>query len=203
MSTTESTPLVEPLLDKPLRADAQRNREQLISVAGRAFAERGVDTSLEEIAKQAGVGIGTLYRHFPTRHALIEAVYRQEVEVLCGGVDELLATLPADQALDEWMQRFIGYVAIKRGLMSALKEVVAADSEVFARSRAQMNEAVAKLVGAAVAAGAIRADAEPADLLRGLSGFCMFGDQEDGWQGRALRLSRLLVDGLRYGAPQP
>ena len=71
MSTTESTPLVEPLLDKPLRADAQRNREQLISVAGRAFAERGVDTSLEEIAKQAGVGIGTLYRHFPTRHALI------------------------------------------------------------------------------------------------------------------------------------
>lgn len=186
---------------KPLRADAKRNRELLIVVAAAAFADRGVETSLEEIAKQAGVGIGTLYRHFPTRHDLVEAVYRQEVELLCAGVADLLASRPPDQALAEWMQRFIGYAAIKRGLVGAMKSVLSADSEIFAYTHKLVHDAIGSLVDAAVAAGTIRPDADADDLLRGLGGFCMMNDQ-DGWQDRAARLVLLLMDGLRYGCPR-
>src|SRR5450631_3703142 len=100
---------------RPLRADARRNRDALLVAAAAQFADRGVESPLEDIARSAGVGIGTLYRHFPTRDALIADVYRREVDLLCGGVDELLATLPADEALSEWMRRFVGYVATKRG----------------------------------------------------------------------------------------
>jgi AcrR family transcriptional regulator len=185
-----------------MRSDAKRNRELLIAEAARAFAEHGVDTSLEEIARRAGVGIGTLYRHFPTRHDLIEAVYRQEVEILCGGVDELLAERGADQALAEWMERFIRYVAVKRGLVGAMKSVVSADSEIFAYTHKLVVDAVTKLVDAAVAAGSIKPDTDPLDLLRGLGGFCMNNDQAD-WQERAVRLVALLMDGLRYGCPKP
>jgi AcrR family transcriptional regulator len=185
---------------KPLRSDAKRNRELLIATAAQAFADHGVETSLEDIARQAGVGIGTLYRHFPTRHDLIEAVYRQEVEILCAGVDQLLAELPPDEALAEWMVRFVRYVAVKRGLVGAMKSVVSADSEVFAYTHKLVTDAIASLVDAAVAAGTIKADTDPLDLLRGLGGFCTANDQE-GWQDRAIRLVGLLMDGLRYRAP--
>src|SRR5262249_53292394 len=137
---------------RPMRADAVRNRAELIKVAGAVFAERGVEAPLEDIARQAGVGIGTLYRHFPSRYDLIEAVYRQEVEVLCGGVDQLLADSEPVDALGEWMQRFIGYVAVKRGLIGALKEVLASDSEVFAHSHALLTNSANRLIEAAVAA---------------------------------------------------
>ncbi|MGH8963562.1 MAG: TetR/AcrR family transcriptional regulator [Jatrophihabitantaceae bacterium] len=187
---------------KAMRSDAKRNREVLIVAAATAFAERGVDTSLEEIARQAGVGIGTLYRHFPTRHDLIEAVYRQEVEILCAGVDELLADRQPDEALAEWMVRFVRYVAIKRGLVGAIKSVVAADSEIFAYTHNLVADSVTKLVDAAVAAGTIKPDTDPLDLLRGLGGFCMANDQPD-WQERAVRLVGLLMDGLRYGCAKP
>ena len=185
---------------KALRSDAKRNRETLIATAAKVFAERGVDSSLEDVAKQAGVGIGTLYRHFPSRHDLIEAVYRQEVEVLCVGVDDLLAAHAPDDALAAWMERFIRYVALKRGLVGAMREVMAADSEIFAYARRLVRDAVATLVDAAITAGTIRPDTDPDDLLSGLGGFCTMGDQE-GWQERAVRLVALLMDGLRFGAP--
>jgi AcrR family transcriptional regulator len=187
---------------RPLRADAQRNRDALLVVAAAQFAERGVEAPLEDIARDAGVGIGTLYRHFPSREALIADVYRREVDLLCGGVDELLTTLPADEALAEWMRRFVGYVATKRGLALALKSMVSDSSELFAQSRANINESMARLVNAAVEAGLVRADADPEDVLRGMSGFCLFSDQA-GWQEQAQRLVALLVDGLRFRAAGP
>jgi AcrR family transcriptional regulator len=103
------------------RCDAARNRDRLLEAASDAFAERGVDASLEDIAKRAGVGIGTLYRHFPTRDALVEGVYRHNVELLCAGADELRATEAPDEALAQWMQRFVAYVASKKGLATYLK----------------------------------------------------------------------------------
>ena len=187
---------------KPLRADARRNRDALLAAAAAQFAERGVDTSLEDVARSAGVGIGTLYRHFPSREALVADVYRREVELLCGGVDQLLATRPADEALAEWMRRFVGYVATKRGLAVALKSMVNDNSDLFAQSRADINESMARLVSAAVEAGLVRADADPEDVLRGMSGFCLFSDQA-GWQDQAQRLVGLLVDGLRFRAATP
>src|SRR5580658_1582417 len=101
---------------RPLRADAQRNRDRLLEVAVQAFSHDGPQVSLDAIAKTAGVGIGTLYRHFPTREALIEAAYRSELARLCDAVDDLPATMPADQALRAWMDRFIDYLATKRGM---------------------------------------------------------------------------------------
>jgi AcrR family transcriptional regulator len=183
---------------RPLRADARRNRDALLAAAAAQFAERGVEAPLEDIARSAGVGIGTLYRHFPTRDALIADVYRREVELLCGGVDELLASLPADEALAEWMRRFVGYVATKRGLAVALKSMVNDNSNLFAQSRANINESMARLVHAAVEAGLVRPDAHPEDVLQAMSGFCMFNEQA-GWQEQAQRLVNLLVDGLRFG----
>ena len=183
--------------ERPLRADAQRNRDALLTAAAAAFAENGVDASLEDIARRAGVGIGTLYRHFPTRDALIADVYRREVDLLCGGVDELLATQSPDEALREWMRRFVSYVAAKKGMAAALKSVLGPENELFTHSRASIVGAMERLVSAAVDAKAIRPDADAADLLRGMSGFCLASDQP-GWQEQAVRLVELLNDGLRY-----
>jgi AcrR family transcriptional regulator len=185
---------------RPLRADAQRNRDALLATAADLFADHGVEVSLEEVARKAGVGIGTLYRHFPTRSALIADVYRREVEQLCGGVDELLAEQSPAVALEEWMRRFVSYVATKRGMATALKEVVGADSDLFTTSREKINASMARLVQAAIDSGQVRPDANPDDVLRAMSGFCLVSDQP-GWQEQALRLVSLLVDGLRYGAP--
>ena len=186
---------------RPLRADACRNRDRLIEVAATTFAERGVNASLEEVAKRAGVGIGTLYRHFPTRDALIESVYRLEVEHLCDSSIELLQTRPPDEALAEWMQRFVAYVATKRGLAMALKSMISADSDLFAYTHLRVRTAISSLVEAGISSGRIRADVDPEDLLRALSGVCMVTDQP-GWQQQACRISGLLMDGLRYGAAQ-
>ncbi len=179
------------------RADARRNRERLLEVASDAFTESGVDASLEDIARRAEVGIGTLYRHFPSRDALLEAVFRRNVDQLCDGAAALLDALPAEQALDEWMRRFVAYVASKRGLAMHLKSVVSADSELFAYSHDRMHATIRRLVEAAVGAGAIRADADADDLLRALSGVCLMADGP-GWQDQACRISALLMDGLRY-----
>jgi AcrR family transcriptional regulator len=184
---------------RPLRADACRNRDRLLEVAAATFAEQGVDASLEEIAKRASVGIGTLYRHYPNRNVLIEAVYRNEVEHLCDSSVELLETLPPDEALAEWMRRFVAYVATKRGLAMALKSMISADSDLFAYTHARVRAAITSLVDAGKSSGRIRPDADPDDLLRALSGVCMATDQP-GWQEQACRISGLLMDGLRYGA---
>jgi len=181
------------------RSDAMRNRARLVAAAAEAFAERGVDASLEDVARRAGVGIGTLYRHFPTRDALVEAAYRREVEVLCTSADELLATLPPEEALAQWMQRFVGYVATKRGMATALKSMMAADSALFDDCRAQMYDSAARLLEAAAEAGGVRADVDAKDLLRAMGGICLATDEAD-WPDQSRRLVALLLDGLRYGA---
>lgn len=182
------------------RADACRNRERLLQVASETFAGWGVDASLEKIARSACVGIGTLYRHFPTRDALIEAVFRHDVDQLCSGADELAATLPPDEALAAWMQRFVAYVASKKGLANYLKSVVSADSDLFESTHARVQQTIVSLVDAAAAVGAIRPGVEPMDLLRALSGVCLMADQPGG-PNQGARVATLLMDGLRYGAP--
>jgi AcrR family transcriptional regulator len=182
------------------RADACRNRDRLLEVAAAAFAEQGVDTSLEKIAKAAGVGIGTLYRHYPTRDALVEAVYRHNVDLLCERAAELSATLPPDEALAAWMQAFVSYVASKKGLATYLKSVVSADSDLFESTLSKVRTTVDGLIAAAAEAGTIRAGAEGMGLLRALSGVCLMSDQPSDCQP-GLDLAALLMDGLRYGAP--
>ena len=182
------------------RADACRNRDRLLEVASEAFATCGIDASLEKIAKSACVGIGTLYRHYPTRDALVEAVYRHNVDLLCAGADELSATKPPDEALAEWMQRFVAYVASKKGLANYLKAVVSADSDLFVSTHARVQQTISDLVQAAADAGTIRSGVEGMDLLRALSGVCLMSDQT-GESGHGATVAELLMDGLRYGAP--
>ncbi|MBV9592848.1 MAG: TetR/AcrR family transcriptional regulator [Actinobacteria bacterium] len=184
-------------IGRPMRADARRNRDAVLAAASQLFAEQGVDAPLEQVARRAEVGIGTLYRHFPTRDALVAGVYLREVDLLCDDVEQLLRQYPADVALASWMQRFVRYVATKKGMAVALKSVVGADSELFTRSRERIYAAMDQLITAAVAADAIRPDVDPDDLMRAMSGFCLVTDQPD-WQDRAARLVDLLVDGLRF-----
>ena len=181
------------------RADACRNRDRLLEAASAAFSACGVDASLESVAREAGVGIGTLYRHYPTRDALVEAVYRHNVDLLCAGADELRASLPPDEALAEWMQRFVAYVATKKGLATYLKSVVSAESDLFQSTHARVQETIGLLVSGAVEAGTIRERVDGMDLLRALSGVCMMADQPGGPEQGA-RVAALLMDGLRYGA---
>jgi AcrR family transcriptional regulator len=174
-----------------------RNRELLLTAAAAAFAARGADVSLEDIARDAGVGIGTLYRHFPTRDLLVQAVYRHEVDVLCESADQLLETLPPDQALAEWMQLFVRHVATKRGMLSVLKPMMSADATFFAQTRGRAVAAATKLLDAGVAAGTVRSDIKGDDLLRAVGGVCMSTDQERSESSE--RLVGLLFDGLRHG----
>lgn len=178
-----------------LRADARRNREKLLTAAAAVFAEAGTDASLETIAKRAGVGIGTLYRHFPTREALVEAAYRNELDRLTGSADRLLAELAPDAALAEWMERFVTYAAAKRGMKSALNAIAASGSDPFVGARRRQLEAIGRLLDAGVAAGTIRADVDADDVLRAMSAVWQVDDPE-----QARKLLRLLMDGLRHGA---
>ena len=185
---------------RPLRADARRNRDALIAAATQAFTTRGVDSSLEEIAAQAGVGIGTLYRHFATRDALIEAVYRSALDRLCDGVRERLDQGRPDEVLADWMQRMVDHVATKKGMAQALKAASTADtSELFAYAHQRLRDTLQLMLDAGAEAGTVRADIAPADLLRAISGICLVTDQPD-WRAQAGRLVDLLMDGLRYSA---
>ncbi len=181
------------------RVDGLRNRERLIEVAKQAFAESGPHVSLDEIARRAGVGIGTLYRHFPTRDAIVEAVYRREVAQLAAAATRLLGTMAPAAALHEWMRLFVDYIATKKVMASALGAIVDCGSALYAASGAQIGEAMTLLVDRAVAAGEIRADVDPIDLLRALVGFTL-GNSSAGWQASALRLIEILMDGLRAQA---
>jgi AcrR family transcriptional regulator len=178
------------------RADAQRNRDSLLEAAKAAFAEAGPEASLDEIARRAGVGIGTLYRHFPTRDAVIEAVYRREVQQLAGAAPRLVETMAPAEALRAWMRLFIDYIAAKRVIAPALKSLVGGGSALYADSSARINEAMALLVERARASGDIRPDADSADLLRALIGFAYVNSAPD-WEASARRLIDLLIDGLR------
>lgn len=190
-----------PAARRAMRADARRNREKLLAAAVELFADAGGEVALEAIAERAGVGIGTLYRHFPTREALAEAAYRNEVQRLCDAAGLLLATRAGEQALAEWMGRFVAYVAAKRGMASVLQGVVASGSSVYTEARQQMLAAVTALIEAAAADGGIRGDVEPEDVLLAMSGIWLVNDGPD-WSERTRRLLSLLMDGLRYGAPR-
>jgi AcrR family transcriptional regulator len=178
------------------RADAQRNRERLLAVAKTAFADEGADVSLDEIARRAGVGIGTLYRHFPTRDAIVEAVYRREVEQLAGSASRLLGSLSPGEALREWMRLFVDYIATKKIIASALGSIAGGPTELYVSSSAQITAAMSLLVKHAVAIGDIRPDVDPNDLLRAVAGFT-YGNTSPAWQASALRLIDILIDGLR------
>jgi AcrR family transcriptional regulator len=182
------------------RADACRNRDRLLEVASAAFARDGVEASLERIARDAGVGIGTLYRHFPNRDALMEAVYRHNLDQLIADADELSANKPPVEALEEFMQRFVAYVATKKGLAMHLKTVLSADSDLFTSSQERMSATVTRLVTAAAESGGIRSDVDAGDLMRALAGVCMTSDMSVS-QEQPCRISKLLMDGMRYGAP--
>ncbi|WP_448059680.1 TetR/AcrR family transcriptional regulator [Cellulomonas hominis] len=186
---------------RPLRADARRNRQKLLDVALQAFAEEGPDVPVETLAARAGVGVGTFYRHFPNRAALIEAAYRQEVEGLCDAAPDLLGqhALAAD-ALREWMGRFVRYAATKRGLRSALKEALGADTALFGETWATIVDALGVLVRAGIADGSVRPDADPDDVMRAMGSVWLVGDSPD-WEPQVRRLLDLIVDSLRFGAP--
>jgi AcrR family transcriptional regulator len=192
---------------RPLRADAARNRERLLAAAVRAFTAGGPDSALEDVsldavAREAGVGIGTLYRHFPTREALVEAAYRSELVRLTDAAPRLLAELPPDEALRAWMDGFLDYTATKRGMADALRAVVAAGANPYATSRDQLVAAVSALLAAGAAAGLLRDDVDPLDLLIGLNGLAVVAG-DPGRREQAGRLLDLLMDGLRarHGRP--
>jgi AcrR family transcriptional regulator len=178
------------------RADGQRNRERLIEAAKAAFGEVGADVSLEEIARRAGVGIGTLYRHFPTRDAIVEAVYRREVVHLAGAAARLLGSLPPGEALHRWMRLFVDYIATKKLIAPTLGAIAGRGSDLYSFSAGLITDALALLVDQARAAGDIRTDVDSGDLLRALAGLA-YGNADPGWQASALRLVDILMDGLR------
>lgn len=178
------------------RADALRNRERILEVAKAAFTRHGADASLDEIAKQAGVGAGTLYRHFPTRDALIEAVYRNEVEKLAAAERIFTAAMPPIDALRAWMLLLVDYIAAKHIIAPALNSVVGGPSRLYESSRGQIQEAIDELVKRAKKSGDVRRDLDPSDLLRALIGVSHVGSGSD-WQQSARRLVDILIAGSR------
>jgi AcrR family transcriptional regulator len=177
------------------RADARRNREKLLAAAGELFATVGTEVSLDAVAKRAGVGIGTLYRHFPTRDALVEAAYRAEVEHLCEAAEALLAANPPDVALERWMERFVAYAETKKGMRGALTQIVAGGSDVYAESRVQILSALGELLAAGVAAGVLRSDVTADDVWRAMGPVWSTDDPD-----QIATLLKLLMDGLRHTA---
>ena len=178
------------------RADSARNRQLLIDAAKAGFSDVGLNVSLEEIARRADVGIGTLYRHFPSREAVVEAVYRREVEQLAEAVPQLLETSPAGEALHKWMQLFVDYIATKRLIAPSLGAAAARTPTLHATSAELITRAISTLVKRAVASGDVRKDIDPSDLLRALVGVS-YGNPDAGWEASARRLVDILMDGLR------
>lgn len=178
------------------RADAVRNRERVLKAAKAVFSAGGPDASLEAVARTAGVGIGTLYRHFPTREALFEAVYRREVQQLTDLAEQLKQEAKPTDALRHWMRSNVTFVATKKGMSAALALAAYKNSELFSFSFDRLTRAVGGLLDRAIAAGEIRDDISPEDLLRALVGMCYLHDQP-GWQTSVLRLVDVFVDGLR------
>jgi AcrR family transcriptional regulator len=183
---------------RSLRADAQRNRDRLLSAATKAFAEHGEDVALETIADRAGVGIGTLYRHFASREALVCAAYRNQVDALCGAAEDLLAAMPADQALRAWAQRFADYIAAKRALGDALRSAAGSDSPLFAETRERIRRALRLLLETGAATGTLRADVNPTDVMRVINGIWYLPAGPE-WRADVGRMLDLVIDGLRYG----
>jgi AcrR family transcriptional regulator len=183
--------------DRPLRADAARNRDRLLDAATRLFVEQGLDATVDAIAKEAGVGAGTVYRHFPSREALIEAAYRSELDAVCAASATLLETLNPEAALRTWMDRFIDYMTKKIGMTDVLRMIISSGANPYAHSRERLDKAIDLLLAATAAAGVTRPDAVADDVLMTLSGVATtVGPPSENEQAR--RMLDLLFDGLRY-----
>jgi AcrR family transcriptional regulator len=190
---TSATTTLPPQDRKPLRADARRNYDKLITAAREAFGAVGSSASLEDIARQAGVGIGTLYRHFPTRQDLIEAVYVDQVDTLTAAAAEF-SSLPPWEAFSSWLHSFVSYMATKRALRDALIASLGRDSEFFAYCRTSMHEAGAPLMKRAQEAGVVRSDATLDDVMKLVGGISMvhFDDPK-----QVEKVLGMAIDGLR------
>ena len=187
-------PEIEP---RPLRADARRNRDRLLASASRLFVEQGLDATVDMIAKDAGVGMGTLYRHFPTREALIEAAYRTQLDAVCDAAAELVESVGAEEALRTWMDRFLDYVTTKMGMKDALHAVISSGGNPFAHSRQRLLDALTTLLAATGGAGVTRTDVSTEDVLLSLSGVALAAGAPERRE-QAGRMLDLLLDGLRY-----
>jgi AcrR family transcriptional regulator len=185
----------QPVSRKP-RTDALRNRERILEIAKGAFTRFGANASLDDIAKQAGVGAGTLYRHFPTRDALIEAVYQSEVEKLATAGRKFSETMPPVDALRAWMLLFVDHIANKRIIAPALNAVAGGASKLYASARGQVHEAIEELVKRAIKSGDLLKDTDPMDLLLALVGFSHMTAGPK-WQQSAKRLVEILIAGSR------
>jgi AcrR family transcriptional regulator len=183
------------LARKP-RTDALRNRQRIVEVAKGAFTRHGADASLDDIAKQAGVGPGTLYRHFPTRDALIEAVYHNEVEKLAAAADGFAATMSPIEALRAWLLLFVDYIAAKHIIAPALNSVAGGPSRLYEGSRSLVQGAIEELVKRAKKSGDLRRDIDGFDLLRAVIGVSYVSSGSD-WQQSAKRLVEILIAGSR------
>jgi AcrR family transcriptional regulator len=196
MTGKRSTATVPAKPGRKPRADAQRNRQRLLAAAKEAFTRYGADVSLDDIAKQAGTGPGTLYRHFPTRDTLLAEVYRAEVETLANAEREYAATMPAIAALRAWMLLFVDYIATKQLIAPALNSLISDTSKLYESSGPKIIGALNALVDRAIASGDIRADLDPMDLLRALVGVSNVASLPD-WPESAKRLVDILISGSR------
>ncbi|WP_206793722.1 TetR/AcrR family transcriptional regulator [Amycolatopsis sp. MtRt-6] len=183
---------------RPVRSDARRNRDKLVAVARAAFATADGTVALEAVAREAGVGIGTLYRHFPTREALVEAVYAAELDDVTAGAPVLLGTLPPEEALRAWMDRYAAFVATKRGMADVLRASVASGRIATPATRQRIVAAIGTILDAGAKAGTLRAGADPEDVTLLLLGvFLSTASPDEGDAERTGRMLDLIVDALR------
>jgi AcrR family transcriptional regulator len=197
MSVTE--PATQTLVTRPKRADARRNYDKVLAAAREAFAEGGESTALEEIARRAGVGIGTLYRNFPNRQALLETLYLEEVEGICRMADEQRESADPWEALTSWFERFIGYIATKQALAAELTNYLDRDAQLFKSSRAALWAAGEPLLTRAQEAGVVRPDAEIGDVMHMVMGIAKVPTADP---SQTTHIVRMALDGLRY-RPEP
>ena len=181
-----------------VRADARRNSEALLQAALAVFTTSGVDAPVREIAEKAGVGVGTIYRHFPQRSDLIAAVFRHEIDACAQAAYSLADEYEPFEALAKWMQRYAGLIATKRGLATAMHSGNPAYESLPTYFKQQMRPAFRALFGSAVAAGAVRSDIDADDILTAVSSLCMTAERDR--PDHVQRMVRLFIDGLRYGA---
>jgi AcrR family transcriptional regulator len=196
MSSTEPSALTVP--GSPKRADARRNHERVLTAAREAFAEGGESTTLEEIARRAGVGIGTLYRHFPTRQALLEGLYINEVQAVTHSAAELDDADPWT-ALSVWFERLIGYLATKRALAQELLNYLGEDAQLFRECRAALFAAGEPLLKRAQDAGVVRPDVDFSDVMQIVGGITKMPARD---RGQVVHVLRVALDGLRYSQTQ-
>jgi len=193
---SEPAPSSVPPARRKLRADAVRNRERILAVARDAFAEGGANVTLDDIVRLSGLGVGTLYRHFPTRDALVEALYLSEIEKLAAAERELAESAPPVEALRAWLLLFVDMMETKLVLRDALNAIVGGTAQLYAASGEMLRQAIDNLTARAIASGDIQLDVEPLDLLRALSGVATAGTGPN-WAQSARRFVDVLLAGIR------